>query len=61
MGRRKTEELQKHTLNLRSGDMEELGELHPNVQPSTFIRSLVSRYIDNERNKRQQRAMEIQE
>lgn len=33
--------LQKHTLNLFAGDMEELARLFPDVEPSIIIRELV--------------------
>ena len=46
MGRPKTNDLQKHTLNLRAGDMKRLGELFPNRSPSVMIRRLVSTFID---------------
>lgn len=34
-------DLQKHTLNLYAGDMEELRALFPKTEPSTLIRELV--------------------
>lgn len=46
MAKPKQEELQKHTLNLRRGDMDALAVLFPRSSPSVMIRRLVSRYID---------------
>ena len=45
MTRAKTD-LQKHTLNLREGDFDRMGQLFPNMDSSTAIRTLVSRFID---------------
>ena len=50
MARPKTEELKKHTLNLREGDMEALVELFPKLHPSTVVRQIVSKFIDKVRN-----------
>lgn len=50
MARPKVEELHKHTLNLRKGDMEALGELFPKFHPSTMVRKIVSRFVDQTRN-----------
>ena len=49
MGRKKAEELKKHTLNLREGDMEALAELFPRFNPSVMVRRIVSRFIDQTR------------
>lgn len=43
---RKTENLQKHTLNLRAGDVDELARLFPRHQTSVLIRTLVSNFVD---------------
>lgn len=50
MARGKTEELQKHTLNLRAGDMEALEQLFPRHPASVMVRRVVSKFIDNLRN-----------
>lgn len=42
----KSEDLQKHTLNLRAGDMEKLRDFFPDIPPSNMIRTIVSRYVD---------------
>ena len=49
MARKKAEELKKHTLNLRDGDMEALAELFPRYNPSVMVRRIVSRFIDQTR------------
>jgi len=49
MGRPKTEELKKHTLNLREGDMETLAELFPKYHPSVMVRRIVSKFVDKAR------------
>lgn len=54
MAPRKTEELQKHTLNLRAGDLERLAVLFPKNSPSVMIRRLVSRFIDRIENVKEQ-------
>lgn len=46
MARGKDEDLQKHTLNLRTGDMEQLGLLFPRSPPSVIARQIISRFID---------------
>jgi hypothetical protein len=43
---RPKQDLTKHTLFLRRGDMEELQSLYPEVGGSIIIRSLVSKHID---------------
>lgn len=43
----KSEELQKHTLNLRAGDMDRLRDFFPDIPPSNMIRTIVSRYVDD--------------
>lgn len=42
----KNTDLEKKTLNLRTGDMEKLGELYPRTPPSVTIRNLVSGVVD---------------
>lgn len=49
MGRPKTEELKKHTLNLRDGDMETLAALFPRFHPSVMVRRIVSKFVDKAR------------
>lgn len=49
MARPKVEELHKHTLNLRAGDMQALEELFPNLPPSIMARKIISRFIDKTR------------
>lgn len=49
MARKKVEELKKHTLNLREGDMEALAELFPRYNPSVMVRKIVSKFIDQTR------------
>lgn len=39
-------DLQKHTLNLRTGDFDRMGQLFPHMDSSTAIRTLLSRFID---------------
>lgn len=39
-------ELQKHTLNLRAGDMEKIRDFHPDLHASQVVRMLISRYVD---------------
>lgn len=46
MPRPKIEGLQKHTLNLREGDIQALRELMPNREPTAVIRQLVSNFVD---------------
>ena len=46
MARKKVEELKKHTLNLRDGDMEALAALFPRFNPSVMVRKIVSKFID---------------
>jgi predicted component of type VI protein secretion system len=46
MARLKAEELKKHTLNLREGDMEALAELFPKFHPSVMVRRIVSKFVD---------------
>ncbi len=45
MSRTKSD-LQKHTLHLRTGDFDRMGQLFPNMDSSTAIRTLLSRFID---------------
>jgi hypothetical protein len=42
----KSDRLQKHTLNLRTGDMDKLRDYFPDVPPTNLIRTIVSRYVD---------------
>lgn len=49
MGRIKTEDLTKHTLNLRTGDMEAIGQLFPKFQSSVMVRRIVSKFVDQMR------------
>jgi len=46
MVKHKVEELHKHTLNLRAGDMEAIAQLFPGKSPSVIIRRIISRYVD---------------
>lgn len=46
MARVKTEDLKKHTLNLREGDMEALALLFPKFSPSVMVRRIVSKFVD---------------
>ncbi len=39
-------DLQKITLNLRPGDFQKMGELFPDLNSSTAIRTLVARFVD---------------
>ncbi len=42
----KSEDLQKHTLNLRAGDVDKLRDFFPDSPPTNLIRTIVSRYVD---------------
>lgn len=55
MARVKTEELKKHTLNLRDGDMERLAELFPRFHPSVMVRRIVSKFVDHSHNVEEQK------
>lgn len=46
MARPKNEQLQKHTMNFRAGDMEALQHIFPNYAPAVVVRQLISRFID---------------
>ena len=46
MPAKKSEDLQKHTLNLRAGDFDRLGELLPELGPSGARRRIISSLID---------------
>jgi hypothetical protein len=46
VARKKVEDLQKHTLNLRAGDMKKLEELFPRFGASVMVRKIVSKFID---------------
>lgn len=50
MARSKTEELQKHTLNLRAGDMQAIEEMLPSKPASVVVRRVISKFVDNLRN-----------
>lgn len=50
----KNEELQKHTLNLRAGDMEKLRDFFPDLPSSSLIRTIISRYVDDLEGERKQ-------
>ena len=43
----KNDMLQKHTLNLRAGDMEKLRDFFPDLPASSLIRTIISRYVDS--------------
>ncbi len=47
MPRNKVEELQKHTLNLRAGDMEAIQELIPKKPASVVVRRVISKFVDS--------------
>jgi len=47
MPRQKNNEpVHKHTLNLRPGDYEKMGELFPELRAGPAIRELVSKFVD---------------
>lgn len=46
MPKPKNHELTKHTLNLRAGDFDKIGELFPDLGPSVAVRQILSRFID---------------
>ena len=39
-------DIEKKTLNLRTGDFKKMGELFPSYGPSQAIRELISRFVD---------------
>lgn len=49
MAKPSVEELHKHTLNLRAGDMEAIAQLFPGKSPSVIIRRIISKFVDNAR------------
>lgn len=49
MPRKKVEDLKKHTLNLRAGDMQALQELFPRHDPSVMVRKIISKFVDQTR------------
>lgn len=51
MARQKDFGLQKHTLNLRAGDIEALRQFIPDREPSVVLRQLLSRFVDSLRAK----------
>lgn len=55
----RTEELQKHTLNLRAGDMDKLRDLFPDIPPSNMIRTIISRYVDDLEGQRVPTSVEV--
>lgn len=46
MARKSVDDLKKHTLNLRAGDIDTLAQLFPRQNPSVIVRNLVSKYVD---------------
>lgn len=48
----KSEELTKHTLHLRAGDMDRLKALFPEIGASCVIRQLVSSFLDKDTDKK---------
>lgn len=48
MSRQKTEELTKHTMNLRTGDLEKLQQLFPKIPASVSARRIISRFVDKQ-------------
>lgn len=46
MARPKTEDLQKHTLNLRRGDLAAIKALYPKHDASVMLRRIVSKFVD---------------
>lgn len=42
----KDEGLQKHTLNLRAGDMERIRDAYPDIPASTIVRQVISTFVD---------------
>lgn len=46
MARPKTEDLQKHTLNLRKGDVEAIRALFPRKDATVVIRRIISKFVD---------------
>lgn len=46
MVRQSEVQLQKHTLNLRSGDWEALAAYYPDIPTSNVVRMIVSRYVE---------------
>lgn len=46
MARPKIEDLQKHTLNLRAGDLAAIKALFPRQDPSVMVRRIVSKFVD---------------
>ena len=45
---RKNEDLTKHTLHLRAGDMDRLKALFPEIGASIVVRKLVSNFLDRD-------------
>jgi hypothetical protein len=48
MARKSADSLQKHTLNLRAGDLDRLQELFPRQQATVLVRQIVSKFVDNQ-------------
>jgi len=46
MARPKTEDLQKHTLNLRAGDLAAIKALFPRQDSSVMVRRIISKFVD---------------
>jgi len=53
--------LKKHTLNLREGDFDEIADRFENVGASLVIRRIVSNFVDNLRSGDKQAAFNISE
>lgn len=51
MARPKDFGLQKHTVNLRAGDIDDLRRFIPDREPSVVLRQLLSRFVDGLRAK----------
>jgi len=46
MSKSRDPSLQKHTMNLRRGDFDKMGELFPQLGPSKALRQLVQKFVD---------------
>lgn len=55
----KNEDLQKHTLNLRAGDVDKLRDAFPDIPVSNLIRTIISRYVDDLEVKRATPSVEV--
>lgn len=56
---RTSENLKKHTLNLREGDYERLQSLYPELGAAVVIRKLVSNYLDRDKVEIDTQQMEV--